>query len=180
MEGTSPAFPLSPSSSPSSSGHEALEVMSVVASGEASLRPSPSSERFEWVRPEVLSYGSKIPREEVISLAESGLWVSESATHKFVMSRCHSRERVCHSADEGERDFIYMYESVLTDLGVTLPFDSCTGNVLRSLGIAPSQLHPNGWAALQAFRMLCRGIGLIPSAQIFLNNHTVRVGKSVG
>ncbi|RDY09164.1 hypothetical protein CR513_06507, partial [Mucuna pruriens] len=50
----------------------------------------------------------------------------------------------------------------------------------EALGIAPSQLHPNGWAVLQAFRVLCRGLKLIPSAPVFLSNYTVRMGKKVG
>ncbi|RDX89057.1 hypothetical protein CR513_29256, partial [Mucuna pruriens] len=63
------------------------------------------------------------------------------------MVRYGKKERVCHAAKEGEELFIYMYETVFLDLGVTLPFDFFEANVLRVLGIAPSQLHPNGWAA---------------------------------
>ena len=167
------------SSSSSSSGSEALAAEPVaVARGTSPV--SVGEEHFKWVRLEVLSYSSILSREEVFNLTESGFWVNEVDVSKYVMARCSFGERVCHCAREGEGDFVYMYESVFLYLGVTLPFDSCTANVLRTLGIAPSQLHPNGWAALQAFRMLCKGIGVVPSARVFLSSYTVRVGKTMG
>ncbi|RDX71964.1 hypothetical protein CR513_48620, partial [Mucuna pruriens] len=60
------------------------------------------------------------------------------------MVHCSSLERVCHAAKVGEGDFVYMYEIVLMDLGVTLPLDHFAVDVLRILGVTPSQLHPNG------------------------------------
>ncbi|RDX90749.1 hypothetical protein CR513_27360, partial [Mucuna pruriens] len=73
-----------------------------------------------------------------------------------------------------------MYETVLSDLGVTLPFDYFEADVLRILGIAPSQLHPNGWAAIQAFKVVCLTLGLLPTALVFLSHYTTRVGQSMG
>ncbi|RDX86338.1 hypothetical protein CR513_32337, partial [Mucuna pruriens] len=117
----------SSSSSSSSFGSEAIAaVLVVVAEGASSRSPAPiipGKEHFEWVRLEVLSYYFEIPRDEVPRLAE---------------------ERICYTAKEVESDFIYMYESVLSDLGVCLPFDSFTADILRTLVIAPSQLYPNG------------------------------------
>ena len=40
--------------------------------------------------------------------------------------------------------------------------------VLLLLNVAPTQLHPNSWAYLQAFRVLCRAMYLRPSPQSFL------------
>ncbi|RDX80031.1 hypothetical protein CR513_39469, partial [Mucuna pruriens] len=59
------------------------------------------------------------------------------------MIPCSSEDRICHATFEGELGFIYMYEVVLRDLGVTFPFQPFEVDVLRTLGIAPSQLHPN-------------------------------------
>ncbi|RDX84163.1 hypothetical protein CR513_34829, partial [Mucuna pruriens] len=73
-----------------------------------------------------------------------------------------------------------MYETVLLDLGVTFPLDRFTADVLRLVGVAPSQLHPNGWAALQAFKVVCAALTLAPSAPVFLSHYTIRVGKKVG
>ncbi|QCD89347.1 hypothetical protein DEO72_LG4g291 [Vigna unguiculata] len=40
--------------------------------------------------------------------------------------------------------------------------------VLRLLNVAPTQLHPNSWAYLQAFRLLCMALYLEPSPRVFL------------
>ncbi|RDX91795.1 hypothetical protein CR513_26167, partial [Mucuna pruriens] len=45
---------------------------------------------------------------------------------------------------KGESDFMYMYETILLDLEVSFPLDHFTVEVLRMIGIVPSQLHPNG------------------------------------
>ncbi|RDX93979.1 hypothetical protein CR513_23684, partial [Mucuna pruriens] len=45
-------------------------------------------------------------------------------------------------------------------------------NVLRMLGIAPSQLHPTGWAAIQAFKVVCLALGILPSTLVFLSHYT--------
>ncbi|RDX90541.1 hypothetical protein CR513_27578, partial [Mucuna pruriens] len=73
-----------------------------------------------------------------------------------------------------------MYETILVDLEVTLPFEFFEADVLRMLGIAPSQLHPNGWAVLQAFKVVCMALVVIPSALVFLSHYTIRVSKKVG
>ncbi|RDY00191.1 hypothetical protein CR513_16657, partial [Mucuna pruriens] len=117
---------------------------------------------------------------EVASLSEGRKWVRKPCAYKFVMVCCAKGERVCHVAKAGEDDFIYMYETVLADLGVVLPFEFFEADVLRMLGIAPSQLHPNGWAAIQAFKVVCLALGVMPSASVFLSHYTMRVSKKVG
>ena len=51
---------------------------------------------------------------------------------------------------------------------MTLPFDEFTADVLRFLNLAPTQLHPNSWACLQAFRMVCQLFDLTPRVEVFL------------
>ncbi|RDX93515.1 hypothetical protein CR513_24193, partial [Mucuna pruriens] len=45
--------------------------------------------------------------------------------------------------------------------------------------IASSQLHPNGWAAIQAFKVVFLALGILPTAPVFLNHYTTRVDQSV-
>ncbi|RDX83782.1 hypothetical protein CR513_35270, partial [Mucuna pruriens] len=54
-----------------------------------------------------------------------------------------------------------MYETILRDLGVTLPFDYFAADVLQTLGVAPLQLHPNRWATMQAFRVIYQALAMI-------------------
>ncbi|RDX64125.1 hypothetical protein CR513_57353, partial [Mucuna pruriens] len=66
------------------------------------------------------------------------------------------KECVCHTAQADKDDFIFMYETVFEDLGISLPFDFFFIEVLKTLRIAPSQLHPNSWGILHAFETVCR------------------------
>ena len=46
--------------------------------------------------------------------------------------------------------------------------------VLCALNVAPTQLHPNSWAYLQAFRVLCQSLYLEPSPYAFLYFYDTR------
>ena len=46
--------------------------------------------------------------------------------------------------------------------------------VLRALNVAPTQLHPNSWAYMQAFRVLCQSVYLQPSPYAFLYFYNTR------
>ncbi|RDX88910.1 hypothetical protein CR513_29454, partial [Mucuna pruriens] len=128
-------------------------------------------ERYDWVSEEVRKREPKLPASTIKSLAKDGGWCTIAHRHCFKMEQCTPYER---------DDFVYMYETVLTDLGVIVPFDSFASGVLRILGLAPTQLHPNGWAAIQAFRVVCRALSIIPSTPLFLCFYSSRLTKEVG
>ncbi|RDX97199.1 hypothetical protein CR513_20054, partial [Mucuna pruriens] len=125
----------------SSSESEALAVMPesvVVIEGTSSLASAPIIplpqrvvERYEWVSEEVLSYRSDVVWSDVNLLMVE--------------------ERVCHAAQEGKGDFIYMYETAFKDLGVSLPFDCFATDVLKTLGPPRfSTITPLGLAKVHA------------------------------
>ncbi|RDX69519.1 hypothetical protein CR513_51357, partial [Mucuna pruriens] len=62
--------------------------------------------------------------------------------------------------------------SCLQRLGISLPFDFFFIDVLRTLGIAPSQLHPNSLAILQAFKIVCRALSVVPTTPFLFNFYT--------
>ncbi|KAL2324392.1 hypothetical protein Fmac_023450 [Flemingia macrophylla] len=49
-------------------------------------------------------------------------------------------------------------------------------SVLRTLNVAPTQLHPNSWAAMQAFKVLCLSLGVMPTAPLFLHFYSCKPG----
>ncbi|RDX62106.1 hypothetical protein CR513_59596, partial [Mucuna pruriens] len=98
-----------------------------------------AQEHYDWVSREVRDKGSKLSSTIVEELSKDGGWCTIAHCHCFTMEHCSPYE--C----EGQDDFVYMYKTVLTDLGVTLPFDSFVSRVLRILGLVSIQLHPNGW-----------------------------------
>jgi len=90
---------------------------------------------------------------------------------------CGVTDRACHSRENAPVDFFFfMYSTLFVDLHVTLQFDNFTMGVLRTLNVAPTQLHPNLWASLQAFRVLCRMFKLVPTPESFLYYYNTRPG----
>ena len=77
------------------------------------------------------------------------------------------RAKIC--TDQGATEkFFYMYMCHFSQLHVRLPLDDFTMGMLRALNVAPTQLHPNSWAYMQAFRILCQSLYLEPSPYAFL------------
>jgi len=65
-----------------------------------------------------------------------------------------------------------------SQLHVRLPLDDFTMGVLRALNVAPTQLHLNSWAYLQAFRILCQSLYLEPTPYAFLYFYDTRPRRS--
>ncbi|KOM25552.1 hypothetical protein LR48_Vigan118s000200 [Vigna angularis] len=47
-------------------------------------------------------------------------------------------------------------------------YDWSSREVLRTLNIAPTQLHPNSWGYIQAFAVLCQALAIRPTVPLFL------------
>jgi len=56
--------------------------------------------------------------------------------------------------------FFYFYLCFITDSHVKFSLDEMTIDVLRIVTVAPTQLHSNSWAALEAFRLACKMLNL--------------------
>ena len=82
--------------------------------------------------------------------------------------RVSAVECVYHGRDGAAREFFYMYMCHFSQLHIRLSFDEFTMAVLRLLNVAPTQLHSNSWAYLQAFWLLCMALYLQPSPCAFL------------
>ena len=62
-----------------------------------------------------------------------------------------------------------MYASVVDELIVKMPFSNFEIQLLEVLHLAPTQLHPNGWAFAKAFERFCRVRNLFCSVRVFLH-----------
>ncbi|RDX98501.1 hypothetical protein CR513_18559, partial [Mucuna pruriens] len=83
------------------------------------------------------------------------------------------------SLTEG-RPFFYLYDTLHSKLGIRLPFSHFEQAVLQGLNVAPTQLHPNGWAYVRAFELLCEDLGKAPSLGVFFWFYTVKKTEKVG
>ena len=93
---------------------------------------------------------------------------------------CAGNERVCHGKGEAKLDFFYVYACLFQDLRLSVPFADWQMAVLRQIQCAPTQIHPNAWASMQAFDVLCRAAGLTPTMPLFLHLYKTRPTASKG
>jgi len=76
---------------------------------------------------------------------------------KFVkVVRCRVGKPVCRDeSSDPEGPFCFIYSTILKKLLLRLPFPSFERALLTEVNVAPAQLHPNSWAFVRAFSILC-------------------------
>jgi len=69
---------------------------------------------------------------------------------------------------------------VFKRISLRLPFTTFERELLTKVNVAPAQLHPNGWAFVRAFQILCGYLGIPPLMDVFLHFFEVKKqGKSL-
>jgi len=109
----------------------------------ASYEPRTHATRFQWGN----DLGDLVGRTKIFGdEVEDGL---------LRVKVCASNERVCHGKGAARLEFFYVYACLFQDLGLTVSFAEWQMAVLRQIQCAPTQIHPNAWASMQAFDVLC-------------------------
>nr|KYP40008.1 hypothetical protein KK1_038685 [Cajanus cajan] len=85
-------------------------------------------------------------------------------------------EPVCIRSSSVER-FTFCYTTLISKLKVRWPLTECEKGVLQSLNVTPTQFHPNSWAFVRGFEILCSGLGIRPTASKFFYFFDSRVFK---
>jgi len=75
---------------------------------------------------------------------------------------CGEGENVCAQHPEGDEVY-YMYVAVLEEFGVQIPLNAFEMDVLKVLNVEPSQIHPNSWAFIRGFEILCKAFEIEPT-----------------
>jgi len=88
---------------------------------------------------------------------------------KVAVLPCLSDEPVCvdDKANNGEL-FCFIYSTIFRKVKRRLPFTRFERELLTELDTAPAQLHPNSWAFIRAYQILCSHLGLPASVDVFL------------
>jgi hypothetical protein len=84
-------------------------------------------------------------------------------------------DRVC---SEYENYVFPMYEVVFKDMGFRLPFSDFQREMLRWTKLSPSQIHPNSYAFMRAFELLCDYLRIPASKNVFFSFFTVQRGAN--
>ncbi|QCD83415.1 hypothetical protein DEO72_LG2g3759 [Vigna unguiculata] len=131
---------------------------------------------YAWVAADVRDHSSLFRWSRLLKSWLNCTPVMSKGVSRDIVSleRVSAINRVCHGQEGATEKFFYMYMCHFSQLHVRLPFDDFTMGVLRALNVAPTQLHPNSWAYLQAFRILCESLYLEPSPYAFLYFYDTR------
>ena len=73
-----------------------------------------------------------------------------------------------NEVSDPEGPFCFIYSTLFRRLGFRLPLTPFERTVLTEVNVAPAQLHPNSWAFVKAFAILCCSLSLTPSVDVFL------------
>jgi len=65
-------------------------------------------------------------------------------------------------------DFTYVCEYFSKELDITFPLSPFECRMLTTMNVAPSQLHPNSWAFLKAFPILCHKLHIESTINVLM------------
>ena len=66
-------------------------------------------------------------------------------------------------------EYFYFYSGVIEDFKIRIPFTDFESDLLKTLYVAPSQLHPNGYGFTKAFELVCETMDITPTLGLFLS-----------
>jgi len=79
--------------------------------------------------------------------------------------------RLC---SEYENHAFPMYEVVFKDIGLRLPFSDFKREMLHWTKLSPSQIHPNSYAFMRAFELVCDYLRIPASKNVLFSFFTVQ------
>ncbi|KOM48075.1 hypothetical protein LR48_Vigan07g177900 [Vigna angularis] len=82
---------------------------------------------------------------------------------------CRENERVFHGRESVAQDFFYFYSSLFYYMYIRLPLSVFQMEVLKTLNVASTRLHPNSWGYIQAFVVVCQALAIRPTTPLFLH-----------
>jgi len=77
-------------------------------------------------------------------------------------------------------DYTYVYDYMVRDFAIQFPLSPFECHILNEMQRTPSQLHPNTWALLKAFQILCKYLSIHPTINKFMFFYQMKYGKSIG
>jgi len=88
---------------------------------------------------------------------------------KLMVLPCPPDVPIC-ADDKGNNDelFCFVYTTLFKKVKLRLRFTRFERELLTELNIATAQLHPNSWAFVRAFQIMCAHLGLPASVDVFL------------
>jgi hypothetical protein len=117
---------------------------------------------------------SKYTSVESVQDFRDDVAMSDSGREEDVIIDPVGDQELVTTVSTQEPHYFYMFSKVMENLSLTLPFTDFEIEVLNALNVAPTQLHPNDWAFVRAFELVCLGLGLEPRLGVFFHFYYVK------
>jgi len=157
-------------------GNSGPSTMSKRAKG-----PSITDPEYSWVHDDVDKHASVFDTRDKLDQFVSVYPVCEDSVLDYAVAKpCWARERVYMKPRADSYDFSYLYEFMFKEYSMTFPLTDFEVGMLSLMNIPPSQLHPNSWAFLRCFELVCSHLGFEPSLSVFTYFYQMKIGKLVG
>ncbi|PNX74104.1 hypothetical protein L195_g030016 [Trifolium pratense] len=117
----------------------------------------------------IMDTTSKFTNDAMVSSFRGVIGVSSSGDEKHVIFEPVGEDELVTTVNFNPPHYFYMYSYLLQNFNLRLPFTKFEALMLRILNVAPNQLHPNSWAFIKAFEVLCSFFGLDPSVGVFFS-----------
>jgi hypothetical protein len=133
------------------------------------ISPSSFTGKRRDVSLAIVAIGSEATTMEVSSVFQSEASVAEFRELYDVSGNFDEDEVILEPVRAGEYvnsvhttepAFFYTYANFIRDFHLHFPFTEFEGSMLRVHNIAPTQLHPNSWAFIKAFELVCFGLDI--------------------
>jgi len=107
--------------------------------------------------------------DHFITRYRRGQQLCQSNEQDALVARCELDEPVCaDTSTDPSGPFCFFYSTLFSKVGLRLPLSFFEKELLTVLNVAPAQLHPNSWAFVRAFYVLCTHFGVVPTSNAFL------------
>jgi hypothetical protein len=117
---------------------------------------------------------SKYTSVESVHEFRSDVALSDSGREKDVITEPVGDQESVATVNTQLPHYFYMYSKVMENLNLSFPFTDFEIEMLNALNVAPTQLHPNGWAFVRAFELVCLGLDLEPRVGVFFHFYHVK------
>jgi len=82
---------------------------------------------------------------------------------------CREGEPICYDESSNPGGpFYFFYATFFKKVLLRLPLSIFEKELSTELNVSPAQLHPNNWAFIRAFIILCSQFDISPFVEVFL------------
>ncbi|KAG2383986.1 uncharacterized protein HKW66_Vig0152510 [Vigna angularis] len=140
-----------------------------VAVEEPEKLPSSSVSNYEWASRDVSEFPSIFDSRAVLLNWANDNCILRNLSYGSCVKlvACGENERVFYGKENSKDDFFYVYSYLFYDMYLRFPLNVFQMDVLKTLNVAPTQLHPNSWGYIQAFAVMCQALAINPTVALF-------------